>query len=191
MTERRSRRGLVLVVGPSGAGKDTLIAGARAALAGVPDYVFPRREITRPADAAGEQHVAISDAEFALRHEAGRYALAWHAHGLSYGVPADIVNELAAGRTVVVNVSRTIIADARQRFGTVHVVRVNADQSALHRRLAARGREDERRIEARVARAHAYAVCGPNEVAIDNNGPIEHAVAAFTAFLRGLQPVSV
>jgi phosphonate metabolism protein PhnN/1,5-bisphosphokinase (PRPP-forming) len=190
MTGRQARRGLVLVVGPSGAGKDTLIAGARTALIGESTYVFPQREITRPAGAGGEEHIAVTAEEFCHRHQAGRYALAWQAHGLSYGVPAAIVDALAAGNTVVVNVSRTIIADARRRFGTVHVARVSVDEAALRRRLAARGREDDQDIEARVARAAAYAVCGPNEIAIDNNGPSEQAVAAFVAFLRSLQPVS-
>lgn len=188
MTGRQAGPGLVLVVGPSGAGKDTLIAGARAALAGHPGYVFPRREITRPVKPGDEPHVAVSEAEFHRRHQAGRYALAWKAHGLSYGVPADIVDELAAGKAVVVNVSRTIVADARRRFGTVHVARVHAEKEALRQRLAARGREAGESIEARLARAAAYAVCGPNEIAIDNNGSSEQAVAAFVAFLRSLKP---
>jgi ribose 1,5-bisphosphokinase len=189
MTGRQARRGLVLVVGPSGAEKDTRIAGARAALAGDPGYVFPQREITRPSDAGGEAHIAVSEAEFERRHQAGLYALAWQAHGLSYGVPATIVDDLAAGCAVVVNVSRTIVDDARRRFGMVYVVRVAVDEAALRRRLTARGREADAGIDARIARAASHSVCGPNEVAIDNNGPIEHAVGTFTEFLRSLRPV--
>ena len=105
-------------------------------------------------------------------------------------MPATIVDDLAAGRAVVVNVSRTIIDDARRRFGTVHVVRVSVDETALRRRLTARGREAGAGIETRIARATAYAACGPDEITIDNNGPIEPAVAAFIDFLRSLQPVS-
>ncbi|MGA7013248.1 MAG: phosphonate metabolism protein/1,5-bisphosphokinase (PRPP-forming) PhnN, partial [Pseudolabrys sp.] len=46
---------LVLVVGPSGAGKDTVITGAKAACAADSTFVFPRRVVTRPASDA-EDH---------------------------------------------------------------------------------------------------------------------------------------
>ena len=104
-------------------------------------------------------------------------------------MPATILDDLAAGCAVVVNVSRTIVDDARRRFGMVHVVRVAVDETTLRQRLTARGREAGARIEARIARATAHTVCGPNEIAIDNNGAIEQGVATFIAFLGSLQAV--
>src|SRR5215469_16830602 len=91
---------LVLVVGPSGVGKDALIAGARAALTGDPSVVFPRREITRPQETGGEGHLELSQAEFDRRETAGAYVLSWRAYGLGYGVPAEIAADLATGKTV-------------------------------------------------------------------------------------------
>ncbi len=54
---------LILVVGPSGAGKDTIIDGAKEACAGNPAIVFPRRVVTR-AVSATEDHDTLDDAAF-------------------------------------------------------------------------------------------------------------------------------
>src|SRR6516165_1390213 len=101
---------LVLVVGPSGAGKDTLIEAARLALADDPRFRFVRRVITRPADAGGEAHEAVSEAEFAARD----FTLQWQAHGLRYGIPAAVIDDVGLEQVVVANVSRTVVAEAAQ-----------------------------------------------------------------------------
>jgi len=117
---------LVLVVGPSGAGKDTLIAAAKAALRGNPRVVFPRRIITRSAVAALEDHESVSVEQFARMRAAGAFALDWQAHGLSYGLPATLLTDLRDGRIVVVNGSRAMVAEAGRRFAELRVLLIEA-----------------------------------------------------------------
>jgi len=142
---------LIAVVGPSGAGKDTLMAGACAALVQDTRFRFVRRAITRPADAGGEDHEALHDAEFAARAEAGGFALAWAAHGLRYGIPRDIEDDMAARRVVIANLSRAVLLEAGARY-PLRVLHITAPISVLAARLAARGRETQTDIAARLAR---------------------------------------
>jgi ribose 1,5-bisphosphokinase len=143
---------LVLVVGPSGAGKDSLLDAARLLLAGDPQFRFVRRAITRDAAAGGEDHEAVTQAEFNRRQADGGFALSWQAHGLCYGVPADIAATIAAGEVAIVNVSRAVIEPAARRFPT-RVIEITASPDILAQRLVGRGRETTTDIAARLARA--------------------------------------
>lgn len=175
---------LVLVVGPSGAGKDTLLNAARRSLAGDSRFRFVRRAITRPADPDGEDHDPVSEAAFAARD----HALQWQAHGLRYGIPADICGDIGAGIVVVANVSRGIVADAASRF-PVRAIEITAPPAVLAARLAARGRETADDIAARLARA----VPLPAGVAVEtvmNDATPELGAARFLAALtRGVSGV--
>lgn len=176
---------LVLVVGPSGVGKDTLIDGARAALADDPQVVFARREITRGTEAGGEDHVAVSPQDFAARRAAGAYLLCWEANGHGYGAPLALLDALAAGRTVVLNASRTVVDEARARFARVRIASITASSETLRSRLSGRARETALEIEARLARAAAAQVTGPDVTVISNDGPAAGGVAALVAVIRG------
>jgi ribose 1,5-bisphosphokinase len=161
---------LICVVGQSGAGKDTLLDAARQALADDRRFRFVRRVITRPAEAGGEAHEAVTEAEFAQRD----FALQWRAHGLSYGIPAAAINDVAIA---VASVSRTVIADAASQFA-VRVIEVTAPPEILATRLASRRRESPADIAERLART----VPLPPNIAVDtvvNDGSLELGVTRF------------
>lgn len=183
---------LFLIVGPSGAGKDTLLAGARRALADDPRYVFPARFITRPVsnadddgDANDERHIAITPGTFAREARWGAFALHWHAHGLHYAIPAAINEALRAGRHVIINVSRCVIEQARAAMpGGVTVIYVDAPRPILAARLAARGREPLQAIEARLARQVDASARTDADHVIVNDGTPDEGAAALTALLE-------
>jgi ribose 1,5-bisphosphokinase len=177
---------LVLVVGPSGVGKDTLIGKAREALAGNDRFVFPRRVVTRTAVAELEDHDTVEPAEFQKQKLLGAYALDWQAHGLSYALPASIEATMKAGGVVVANVSRAVIPRALQKYEDVHVLLIAARPEVREERLATRGRETAPDIAGRLAREGAAVPEGVKPVVVDNSGPLEVGLIAFVAALKAL-----
>jgi ribose 1,5-bisphosphokinase len=164
---------LVLVVGPSGAGKDSLLNAAREAFRDDPRISFAQRVITRPADPDGEDHEPVTEAEF----DARTFALSWPAHGLRYGIPA-----VDTAPVVVANVSRGVIAQAAERYA-VRVLEVTAPAEVLAARLTARGRESADDVARRLSRAATI----PEGVAVEtvmNDGALEEGIARFVAALR-------
>jgi len=161
---------LVLVVGPSGAGKDTLISGARLECADAPAVIFPRRVVTRPSSAY-EDHDAVDLETFNRVAAEGSFALWWEAHSHRYGVPISIDDDIRLGRTVVCNVSRTVTDHAKRRYAAVSVVLITAPQRILAARLATRDRGSDGDVATRVARsANLKDTCQADHV-IHNVGP--------------------
>lgn len=144
--------GFVLVVGPSGAGKDTLIRLARARLGQDSRVAFPRRLVTRP-PSPDEDNEEISEPDYSRGEAAGAFALNWRAHGLGYAIPATAAALAQAGHVVVCNASRRVVEEARRRLPRVSVVVVTASPEVLAQRLAARGRAQDGDLATRLSRS--------------------------------------
>ena len=174
------------MVGPSGAGKDTILALARPQLG--KDTRFARRVITRLSQIEAEDHDSLDDAAFDTAERAGAFCLSWAAHGLRYGLPADLVSHCEAGHAVVANVSRRALEPAALRFSPLHVVEISAPRALLVTRIAARGRESAEEIEKRLARSVVLDIpegaFGPHR--IDNSGKADDAAADFVRLVRSL-----
>lgn len=183
MIPRTAPGRLFLVVGPSGAGKDTLIDAACLRL---PRLVRARRVVTRHAEAGGEEIEAVTFERFERMEREGAFALSWRAHGLGYGVREGVSDRLAEGRDVIANVSRRAVAPARLRFPGLGVIVVTASPGRIAARLVGRGRESADEIAERLARAADPMPEGPDVTTILNDGTPEEALAAF---LAALQPV--
>jgi ribose 1,5-bisphosphokinase len=98
-------------------------------------------------------------------------------------VPTSIDTDIAAGRTVVVNVSRSVIGEARRRYQRLVVASVTARREVVAERLHRRGRETTADIGRRLERARTIDVVGSDIYEIDNSGPIAAAGDALLSLL--------
>ena len=175
---------LVLVVGPSGAGKDTLLAAAQQMLASESRVMFPRRTVTREASAF-ENNETVTPADFDRAADEGAYALWWRAHDQSYGISRMIDDEIALGRVIVVNVSRTVIAEARQKYQRAAVVLITAPPDVLAERLAGRRRDSDGDLGKRLQRASLE--MQDADVVISNVGAIQDSARKLAEFISSLR----
>ncbi|HXV29921.1 MAG TPA: phosphonate metabolism protein/1,5-bisphosphokinase (PRPP-forming) PhnN, partial [Sinorhizobium sp.] len=175
---------LIVVVGPSGAGKDSVMGFAARHFAQRADILFVRRVITRPSDAGGEVHESVSSAEFEAMRESGAFAVFWQAHGLSYGISQEIADSVAGGMTAIVNGSRAALPAIRAAFGEISVALITAEPAVLARRLAERGRESEEDVLRRLQRQAPEVIADPDVTVIDNSGRLEIAGSRFVALVE-------
>ena len=186
---------LLYVMGPSGSGKDSLIARARRNLSeayagtwdagadarrGLRPVFFARRQITRPADAGGERHRPLTREDFQLRKSKNEFALSWESHGLCYGIGGEMDSRLAGGALVVVNGSREYLPEALKKYPGLVPVLISVRPETLRARLEKRGRERAEDLEERLAGAVMKLPDVPGLIVLDNSGDLDEAGRLFT-----------
>ncbi len=171
---------LVAVLGPSGAGKDTLID---AACRMRPDLGRAQRVITRRADAGGEDFISVSDVEFAQKEAAGEFIFSWKAHGLRYGIPTAVMDDVRRGQIKLFNGSRAALPALRATAPDLGIILVTASADILGQRLVQRGREDSDDIASRLVRAGYDIPAGICHSTVDNSGNVEDGTKRFLAAL--------
>lgn len=170
----------IAVVGPSGAGKDTVM---EAVCSRHPELRRVRRVITRSAEAVGEDAEGVTPEAFEEMAELGAFVLDWRAHGLRYGIPVGVLDQLEAGNDVLANLSRSVLPQLSQIFQRSRIVLITASPDVLAGRIAARGRETAEDQAKRLKRADFALADGLNPIVIRNEGTLDQAVAAFEAAL--------
>jgi phosphonate metabolism protein PhnN/1,5-bisphosphokinase (PRPP-forming) len=145
---------LIVVVGPSGAGKDSALR-AWASLRsheGAATVHQAQRVITRPSGPDAEQHEAVSQQDYSVLLANGAFATAWQAHGLEYGVRHRALAPLAEGAWVVLNGSRAHLHTLRAQAPCLRLVEITAPPAVRAQRLAGRRREDATEVAERLRR---------------------------------------
>lgn len=195
---------LLYVMGPSGSGKDSLIACARHAVnaayaqtwksagdtqRGLRPILFARRSITRPASAGGERHNPLTREEFHRCNRLGEFSLSWESHGLCYGISAAMDSCLAEGALVIVNGSRAYLPEALRRYPMLAPLLISVRPGVLRDRLETRGRENATDIDERLAGAAMTLPDIPGLITLDNSGTLEEAGQRFVTLCNQLRRI--
>ncbi len=174
---------LFLVVGNSGSGKDSIISGV---LRGYPSHLkriyAPKRYITRP-PSKFENNNFITPEEFREMEKNEIFVLKWHIYDLDYGIHKEIEDYLENGHPVVINVSRTIVKEARKKFENVKVIFIEVPFETSYQRIKDRKRESEDLLKARIERARLNQKFPDADFIIDNSGDLDDAVNQFLNYI--------
>ncbi len=95
-----------------------------------------------------------------------------------------IDDDLRAGRTVITNVSRTVVAAMRRAYTDVVVVSITAPPNVLAERLAMRGRGSDGKIEHRLNRTVDDTSAAP-DITIVNVDSAEYHARQFVRIIKG------
>ena len=93
-------------------------------------------------------------------------------------------DDISAGRTVIANVSRTVIEAMRRIYDNVVVVSITAPPNVLAERLAMRARISDGQIERRLGRTVEDAAAAP-DVTIVNVGTAEYHARQLVRVIKG------
>ncbi len=184
---------LIYVIGPSGAGKDSLLNGLRQDFADMtqpPPFYFAQRTITRNHDQSNEDHEAVDASNFVLLNNSNAFALNWFANGLHYGVRHKELAPMSEGTWVIVNGSRAYLQEAKLTFPGLTVLHITAPIDVLRARLLSRGRENRQAIEDRLSRSQSF-VPEPQDMCISNCGSLAESLAMLKNLLQNRTGISL
>jgi ribose 1,5-bisphosphokinase len=174
---------LFLVVGNSGSGKDSIIAGIINRYPSHLKQIYaPRRFITRPPSET-ENNISITLEEFQKLERRGKFALTWYIYNLYYGIKIEIEDWLKKGNQVLINVSRTVVKKARNIYVNIKVVFINVPLEITINRLKDRGREKSEVLEERIERARNNQSFPAADFVIDNSGTLDESIDQFLDYI--------
>ena len=178
---------LLVVTGPSGAGKGTLVDHL---LKQRPDCVFSVSATTRPkrsTEVEGRDYYFLSQDEFLQREAQGWFLETAEVHGHLYGTPVGAVDEhVREGKVVVLDVDVQGGASVRRvRPDAVTVFVYPPSLDALRARLESRGTDSPEVIETRLLNAPGELAQMSNYRYVIMNDDLQRAVAALLAIHDG------
>jgi phosphonate metabolism protein PhnN/1,5-bisphosphokinase (PRPP-forming) len=138
---------IVLIVGASGVGKDTLLKEIKKDLS--KDCHFIKRYITRKPD-KNEKNFYLDNYAFEILNNNNFFISTWSAHDNLYGISKKSIKE----GINIISISRSKIKDFEIEFDNVYTINISVSKDELRNRLILRHRESIEEIEQRLERSY-------------------------------------
>lgn len=175
---------LFLIVGNSGSGKDSLIQAVKNKFSiQNKEIKVPIRVITRPISPDTEDFESVSEDAFNKLKAQRAFALDWYIYGLYYGVRKNIEEWIAQGHPVLINVSRSILNDAKKKYPDLKIIFVKVTFEITANRIKERGREDTEAMKKRLERARKNQNLASADYVVDNSGDLEEAAKKMLEYI--------
>lgn len=184
--DRQAAARLVVLSGPSGVGKGTVVAAARAIDPSLWCSISATTRRQRPGETEAVHYYFLSDEAFDELVSSGGF-LEWAGYsGHKYGTPkAPVLKRLAAGQSVLLEID---LAGARQiRKSMPEAIMVflfPPSWSELENRLRGRGTESEATIARRLERARAEMAAVSEFDQVIVNDEVDHAARSLLAIVQ-------
>ena len=145
---------LFFLLGPAGVGKDTLLNKLKKKQYSTKQPLVAHRYITQAMKDNDENHIEMSELDFNRRQEAGLFLFNWEYQEGSYAVGKEVLQWLEAGEHVIVNGSRSYLAEAQKIVPDLVPIWMTISEKVLRKRLIIRARETKQEREQRLEKNH-------------------------------------
>ena len=174
-----SQKKIILIVGPSGVGKDSILEASKEYLSSSLHLV--KRYITRKPNEHEDNHYLSVD-EFKVKVQENFFASHWGAHENLYGIAkASILDGVN-----IISISRGSIKDFEALYDKVYTLHITVPKEVLRQRLLNRGRESLEQIEKRLERSYE-SLEAKHLIEFDNQAPLEEGAIKFAQLLKGIE----
>lgn len=171
---------IILIVGNSGSGKDTLLKALKSEFS---ELNFVRRYITRKPD-KNENNYFLETSAFTVLQTNGFFISSWYAHGNSYGISKSSIK---TGSNII-SISRSKIEDFESNYNNVITINITVKKDVLRKRLENRARESKEEIENRLNRTYPELNC-KNLIHFDNSSSLEVSIEKFNELIKSLSKI--
>ncbi|HUF39723.1 MAG TPA: guanylate kinase [Anaerolineales bacterium] len=178
---------LIVISGPSGVGKDSVLKGLKGRDLGLHFVVTATNRAPRPAEQDGIDYFFVSTDAFIEMIEADALIEYAQVYNDYKGVPkAQLRGAFASGKDVIMRVDVQGASTLRAKYPGALLIYLTASEEDLRSRLRARGDDDDDALRLRVAMARKEINRLPDfDYIVENaDGKLEETIDSIVAIVR-------